>query len=303
MIFSLKAFLLAWFFYGPQSTFVGPSTLVGPGVVPLATAGYTGPGDVTSGAAMWWGLRAYSAATRGTKVANVCNASDSTCADISSDPTTGNLVCTSIGGTACSAGTLTVKTLYDQTNGSNCGGGVCDVTNATIANRPVLTPNCINTSFYCLSFTASSSQSLRTAGSYTKSQTFSGSVVAERTAAFTASGSILGANTSGTPQIFFNSAANQVALYSGTVSTAETASDSSFHAFQALFNSTSSILRVDGSSFGSLSVGSTGFATSPVVGGGTNLLTGRFVEAGWWGSDTSTNFATLNSNQHAYWNF
>src|ERR1700733_9426847 len=43
---------------------------------------YTGPGDVVPGALAWWGLRAYGAATAGTKAINICRASDSTCEDI-----------------------------------------------------------------------------------------------------------------------------------------------------------------------------------------------------------------------------
>src|SRR5262245_54633133 len=37
---------------------------------------YNGPGDIVSGAMMWWGLRAYSSATRGTNCCRIRRASD-----------------------------------------------------------------------------------------------------------------------------------------------------------------------------------------------------------------------------------
>ena len=49
--------------------------LLGAGQSPkvAAAAGYTGPGDIVSGAKVWYGLRAYNAADRGNKLVNVCN--------------------------------------------------------------------------------------------------------------------------------------------------------------------------------------------------------------------------------------
>ncbi len=63
---------------------------------------YTGPGNVASGATAWWGLRAYTSATRGNALINACNVADAACADLSSDATSGALTIPTIGGTACS---------------------------------------------------------------------------------------------------------------------------------------------------------------------------------------------------------
>jgi hypothetical protein len=79
-------------------------------------AAYKGPDDVTTWQA-FWSLRAYSAATRGTKLANVCNSTggvDVGCADMLSDAVTGNLVSATISGITCPGANCTVKTLYDQ---------------------------------------------------------------------------------------------------------------------------------------------------------------------------------------------
>ena len=56
----------------------------GPGTPHTTAAGYTGPGDIVSGAVAWYGLRAYSSAQTGgtTKSVNVRRASDNTTQDI-----------------------------------------------------------------------------------------------------------------------------------------------------------------------------------------------------------------------------
>lgn len=110
-------------------------TLLGAGAKSVAAAGcsYTGAGDVDSNWASWWGLRAFSAATCGTALINVCLAADAACGDLSSDASTGALVVTAVGGSLCNVVTCTVKTAYDK------AAGGCDVTQAVEALRPVLT--------------------------------------------------------------------------------------------------------------------------------------------------------------------
>ena len=114
-----------------------------------APPGYTGPGDVVSGASAFWGLRAYNAASLGNKVANVCNSTggvDVACADMFSSASTGLLVPLTIGGVACpqaSTSVCSVKTWYDQTGNGN------DVTQATVANRPTVWASC-NGSLPCV---------------------------------------------------------------------------------------------------------------------------------------------------------
>src|SRR5216684_2329881 len=69
--------------------------LTGAGWLPLAKSGaavYTGPGDVYGTAIAWWGLRAFSTADRGSRLINICDPSNVTCADWSSSASTGLLV-------------------------------------------------------------------------------------------------------------------------------------------------------------------------------------------------------------------
>jgi hypothetical protein len=108
-------------------------------------ASFTGMGDAKSGAKGHWGVIAYSAATRGSNMLELCNVGDAACANVASDATTGLVSSTQvIGGTTCGTtggvDVCTIKTLYDDSGASNCSGA-CNLVNATIGTRPVFLPN------------------------------------------------------------------------------------------------------------------------------------------------------------------
>ena len=65
------------------------------------TISYSGPGNVVTSALVWYGLRAYSAATRGNALINACNVGDAACADVPSDASIGALTISAIGGESC----------------------------------------------------------------------------------------------------------------------------------------------------------------------------------------------------------
>lgn len=100
---------------------------------------YCGPGNVIASASAAYGLRAYSLATRGNNLINVCDPSNIACADIASDATTGRITgFPTLNGTNCgSVTTCTVKTAYELS-----GSGAPNVTQTTAANRPTLNPTC-----------------------------------------------------------------------------------------------------------------------------------------------------------------
>ena len=132
-------------------------------------AAYAGPGDVVSGAKMWWGLRAYSLATAGTKAANICNASDANCADVNTLANGDFDVATATGSPlnwGGAGGTCTIKTLYDQTTGNNCTAATCNLTQTIIGFRPTLAFNCIGTK-PCMTFTSASSNRMNGANNAT----------------------------------------------------------------------------------------------------------------------------------------
>jgi hypothetical protein len=120
---------------------------------PLRSSGYQGPGDKVSGAFVWYGLRAYSAATRGNKAINVCLTGGASCTDTVINATTGALTITTVGGSSCASVTCYIEKIYDQTGGTNCSSASCDLTaiaNGT-ADYPILTLSCLG-SLPCITF-------------------------------------------------------------------------------------------------------------------------------------------------------
>jgi len=269
-------------------------------------ATYTGPGDIiTSNAIAFWGLRAYSTATRGNKLANVCDAGDAHCVDMLSDATTGDAVIPS-SNPNCTTSGCTVKTLYDLTGGTACGGGapvVCDATQATEANRPTLTVNCVNSVHPCLTWT-SSTQLLASPITPTQSQPYSATAIGKRTFA-SAYSELAAVDTAGPVQLGFTDSANTAFIYASLLGTAS-ATDSTFHAVQYMFSGSSSKLSIDGSS-STVNAGTNGFpgGSGFIVGsaGGNSASGVQSVEVGWWSVDESALFSALNSNQHSYWGF
>ena len=123
-----------------------------------ARGGYQGPGDiVTSNWSQWAGLRAFSAAKCGTKLAHAVRAaSTGTCYGVSGQPgcdiqsTSAGDFDTSSFNTFCTGTTCKISTIYDQTS---CGTN-CDLTdnNSSAIDFPITT-SCVN-SKPCLASTS-----------------------------------------------------------------------------------------------------------------------------------------------------
>ncbi len=273
-----------------------------------APASYSGPGDVQA-FSVWWGLRAYTLATAGTKSANICNSGDANCADINTlangnfDVATATGAPLNCGG---AGGTCTVKTLYDKTGNLLCTGSVaCDITNSTIATRPTLVLNCLGT-LPCLGL--SSTQTLITTTSLVSSMTQIYSVygVGNRTGGTTSFSDITSNSGATNVQMGFGTSANTAAMYAGNVATKTSVADNSFHNIISIFNGVSSTLYADGSSSTvDAGTGATGTGKFCITGIGCtgNGLTGQVVEAGWKNSDITSVLSALNSNVHSYWGF
>ncbi len=256
-------------------------------------AAYSGPGDIVGAARVWWGLRGYNAAFSGA-IANICDtATGAVCADATWSG--GTLTLPTIGGLVCGVGvTCNVKTLYDQT-----GNGI-NATQATNANRPALTINCVST-LPCMTF--SGSQRL-----------VSGNVVGNQPLTISTVANLTG-SPSGSPRaveigniaiaLGWGPSANSPFVYAGTV-LASSATDGSFHAMQGIVNGGSSTLYIDGSATN----GNAGAAADTnIVNIGdcfpnTCGLTGNITEVGIWGAAfTGGQQSSMNSNQHSYWGF
>jgi hypothetical protein len=267
---------------------------------------YAGPGDVVSGATIWYGFRAYSLAKAGTRVANICNAGAASCADVNSlangdfDVATAQGAPLNCGG---AGGTCTVAKLYDQTVGNNCTGVTCDLS-ASGSAQPTVVFNAVGTKT-CMGFNGTSNQisDLLNSLSPVVNQPFTASWVAKAVSP-TAQVSVLQFGTSNSQMGYHNSVANQVWLYGGSV-LAATASDGSFHALQAVFNGGSSDMNVDGSQ-NTGAGGSTGMQGQILVGqfSGGQFLPGSLCEVGGWPSGFSSGQSSnMSSNQHSYWGF
>jgi hypothetical protein len=263
--------------------------------------GFTGPGDTVSGALAWWGLRAYSSATAGTKAANICNAS-SVCADVNTLAANGNFDVATAQGAPLNCGgtggTCTVNKLYDQSGASNCTGP-CDEIGST--PFPTLVFNCLGTK-PCAAFAASPMQS--PAYVPTTNQPFTGSAVATRTGNLTAYGDII-ANAGGGIQLMFGQGNNLVSQYaSGSIPSAS-AADNAPHAMQFIVNGATGSFFIDGVSTAVGSNPGPGPITGNLdVGGNANNLAGNFFEGGFWAFGFSgAQQSSMNTNQHTYWGF
>jgi hypothetical protein len=342
---------------------------------------FTGPGDIVTGWDFWFGLRAFSSATRGNALVNVCNVPNSTCADFSSAPTTGNLVFADIGGVPCTAsvvsgtynsttgavvltisasmnlgnengfalsamtgtnaatnlnitsspfpltttsgtsgttvtftaatgltltitgGTIsacTVQTWHDQS------GSARDATQTTLNSRGVLVANCIG-SLPCVTGPLDSGAVADlgyTVAAVTIAQPFSLSFVGFANT-FSTTASFIGADNAGSDfSYIFESSANTWSQ-GGSPAISGTATDKVFHAANGVFNSTSSVLNIDGTETTG-NTGTAGISSADTVhflaDGFDEALVGLANEGGILPSAESPAVRSgLCHNQHLYW--
>jgi hypothetical protein len=275
------------------------------GALPPAPA-FAGAGDVVSGALAYWGLRAYSAATRGAKLVNACyesGGSDTGCADLSSDATTGILDAGVVDGThTCPGASCTIKTFYDLTGNGH------DATQATVANRAALTAACLGTN-PCAVF--SGGQYYVASGNVTQAQPLTYSSVFQPTSSV--NGVVLGTEQTdyGAPLLQeANSSGLKLRLYAGSILDVAGALDG-WYAFQGVFDGASSASYINGTTTSGAG-GSDAMSGAPFCVGGTNnasgcaanYLNGRVLEMGaWGGAFTGTQAANMNADQHGVWGF
>jgi hypothetical protein len=279
---------------------------------PAPSATFVGLGDTLTAnsltAVFAYSLQAFSAATRGNRVVNLCNSTggvDVTCADASTSATTGLLVIPGTLTAFCPGSFCTINTWYDLV-GTNCSGS-CDINEGTIANRAVLTASAVGT-YACGKFPGLVEASPTLGTSFP--QPFGLVAVAERTANFTTTMGVIGDSTSGST-VGFNNAANQATDYSngGQINSATTVTDSAPHVMQGLFNGngTSSNIYVDGTAVAG-ALGTASMAGNIRWGQDTfsNFFTGYACEgAAFTGSAANISAAqsAINSRLHSNWGF
>lgn len=265
-----------------------------------AAAGYSGPGNVVSGAVAYWGASAYTTGQT-SNAWNVCNVSDVACADwpIGSN---GYVTPSLVGGSDCSVVTCTIKTLYDRSGANSCGGAPCNVTQATIASRAQVAFNALNT-FVCPFSAGAAGTGYTIATGIAMSQPVTTLVVAKRDANFTTQGTYWQSNLIyGAIQSLTS---GQVQGYAGTlVSASASENPGPFHSIQVVLNTPTSTFQVDSTQ---TSTGDPGTGTATVAGGinfyfdgGTQSARGFLCDLGIWNTAFSgTNLTNMNTNRHA----
>ena len=266
------------------------------------TGGYQGAGDIAPSATVGLSIQAWTAATCGNRVANVCVSG--TCADMFSSLANGRLVAQLINGTLCpntSTTACVVKTWYDQTTSGGCAGS-CDVTRSTLINNPILTTTCPSPLTVCLlfPFTATPFTYLQMAGNLTLSPTpFSVMAVGTVTSGSTNSGVYAGFNNAGSLAAALANVT--VASCDGVTNYTATSADGTWFSRLQTCLATTYDIYLNGSSQGAHTWTPTSSPSAAYVGGrfasGGAVL--YEVEAGIWKSDLTSNAVALSANQRA----
>jgi hypothetical protein len=269
-------------------------TLTGAGRgAPTAPAGFTGPGDIVSGAYAWYSCaRAYNTADT-SAACNVCLPSDTTCADLT---ISGGFAVVPAGLSTCNITTVicTVKTLYDKSGNSQT------LTQSTIANRATFRPamasnGCPTTALPCFKLVQANSQAY-IGPATTISQPITISLVYIR-------GGVTGEPAGNGVTLIANS--GNIQLFAGTGGATATAADGSWHAVQSVFNAASSSAYVDGTNT-ALNPGTGGASSNFIQIGLPNVnayFDGVIGEVGFWAADFTNvggidKRSAMNSNQH-----
>lgn len=273
--------------------------------------GYTGPGDVVSGALAWWGLRCYNSAYAG-NVAQIF--------DAATGNTTQTLITCSTGGvlnetinalsTTCAVA-CEVATLYDQSGNTNCTTA-CDLTRAH-ANRPTFTrTGCAGlsgTKTWCL--TTNTATPLNMSG-----PNWNGGTIAQPYTAycantwtnFPANNACSSIETATTGYQLLTLSNGQLDAYAGTDTNNGTATANTWYSFQFIFNGASGASYVNGTSLTARNAGAQTIQNTGQVRLGTDFFGDTantlFVEAGVWsGGFSGGNQTSMDGNVRAYWGF
>ncbi len=228
---------------------------------------------------------------------------------MSTDATSGKLVPTTVGGSACNIVTCLVKIAYDQSGLNGCSAAPCNMVAPTPVAAPVLTLSVLG-STACMVFTGSNNDVISTASASTVAQPYSVSAVSSRPTAGRGVIGVLFADQAGVGTgdafVYYSATNDTVTMQSNSAQSA-TATDNSFHAMQFNFQGASGNFYIDGNN---TSVGGSTGTNSMTLGfqigqGAALFLTATVCELALYPQNNSTNQSALNTNQHSSgrWNF
>jgi hypothetical protein len=268
------------------------------------TATYVGPGNVIGSALTWYGLRAYNAAwVSGTnKSVTLRRDSDNTTADISflSDGT----INISSASAFCSGANCFVAKMYDQSGNGH------DVSQATTTKQPKFVFNFSQGGTYPAVNFDTNLKGLSGAYTQVAAQPNTTSIVAYGNAAPGATDDWLLLAGAGLANELGPNNASTWYLYNGGgagLVVTPAAASGSFHAMQAVFNSTGSAYNVDGTDTTGVTLGNNDPTASSSIAIGAyapigTTASGYLLEIGIWGSGfTATNRSSMHTNQSNFW--
>lgn len=267
------------------------------GITPLPSAAYAGPGDLAT-FTFWGGLRGYTASFTGPAI-DIVKASDGT------DPHTinilsgGNLDIATIVGFGS---TYVAVKLYDQSGGGN------HFINPSYSTSPVVTinPSGLATSRAVLTFDGTK---FLTNSGFTLSDPLTVSFIGNATARTGFSQRFFSVASGVSYDVGFDNGGasdNHWFLFATGVIDA-TATDTTYHAGQGIFDGASSSFYIDGSS--TTGTTDTSLSTSGVcnigslTGGASRFLIGNIGEIGLASGNFSAVKANMNTQQHSFWGF
>jgi hypothetical protein len=201
--------------------------------------------------------------------------------------------------------TLRASKVYDKSGTNFCASAPCDFIGAGSVGADLI-PNCLNSATLpCLWYIPAASTPVTVTGTYAwPNQPFTLTIVAKRVDNFTTLQPVYGQLANNNTLAGFSASANTAFESAGTNVT-QTASDSTLHALQFLFNTTSSTVNVDNTISAASTAGTTNIGTDRLY-WGQNTFGSRFsgytTEFGFLPSAVSTlNQTALCHNERLYW--
>lgn len=279
---------------------VGAFTLTGQDVTLTKSGGsFTGIGDVTSGALVYHGLRAYNAAyatgsNPAIDIVDQAGANGLTVNILS----TGALDTASISTwvTANSVSTIKVKQIYDQIGTRHL---ITPGAGGTLAQMPTLVLSGFGAK-PVVRFSDTNPQNMDAASSLGQAEPFSVYTVAKRTSGTSGPDVIYGGTIPGT--ILF-SGANTAALFNGAAIDFGSGSvtDNTFWTLQGMFSAAASKGAYGATTVTGLNAGGPGSIDEPGVSSGSFPTNMDWFEGCVWAGDKSASFGANNTNATGYW--
>jgi len=261
--------------------------------VTLAVPTYVGPNDIVTGWAVWYGLRAFSAATIGNALIRVRRADAAEQDIVSASNGILNVADSFFNGST----PYEIVKFYDQ---AGTGKHLDALLSGTTYPRLNLNDKGTLPCIFSFRYNPPNSATLVHYTVANLSQPYSASCVVRLVATFGAPA--ITAYGDHPALMAFASTAGNVEIFGGTAQPAVSGAPIGVtHSIQGLFNNTASKICINGTSttvsIADTRASGTVYTLFPIAG-----VYAKIWEGGWCAGDISSSFAALSANQHAVWN-